>query len=397
MKFSIKNWFFVAALTSIIIINLSFAFYFWDPGDLDSFLSSGFAVARGLNPYTAYAIHYSSPEYPALNFNPPLSLLFFAPLSKIDLYTLHPYWIVVSLFCFFISIILLIQKYKPKYYMIMWVFAFSALGDILALGQIYIFLLLLITLAWILLDEHHDIMAGILIGILIAIKPNFAIWPLFLFIIQCRKVSIISFISAIFYSLLPIIIWGPKVYFEWLPIALGQVKDALNVSLIGVAIHFHLTWLKIPLMIVIIGSAAIWSYFKKPNLHNLSGVALLVSLIASPLAWPTYTIILIPIFLSRPWSNNLFIAAAVFLIPAGLLNHLQYSFPSISNYLGLPYTFGLVILLIDCILYPKHIIYFQHERFSFTNKSNGDSQSVLLQELNIRPLGSRFKSSARSF
>lgn len=336
---------------------------------MDCFLSSGAAALRGENPYAAYAIHYSSKEEPSFNLNAPVTLLVFAPLSKFNLYDFHPYWIISSIFSLFIAVVLLVQSYKPKISLILVIFALSSFGDTLAVGNLYFFLLLIITSAWILIENKQTGWAGVMIGLLVAIKPNFFIWPLFLLLNKDYKTSISSLISAAVFLSIPVMIWGPSIYTNWLKLISTEpyFLHPLNISIIGIALRFHLQWLRLPLMAMIIGSAMTWVIWNKPKPNTLHGIALLTSLLASPLIWPTYSILLTPIFLSFPFPRKLLISVLIFLIPTGPFNLLQFSKPVMTGWFSLLLSFGLLLIVWN-LMQEKHFFIQEQKQLVIQSK-----------------------------
>ena len=338
-------------LVLIVVLNIGLSFLFWRPGDLDCFLSSGAAVMRGDNPYSARAAHYSTDQAPSYNLNAPLSLLFFAPFAQLDLYAFHPYWIFGSVLSFIISLILLSRQYQPKQPLFLLVFAFSSFGDTLAVGNLYLFLLLIITLAWISFEKKHFGRAGLMIGLLVAIKPNFILWPILLLINRDFRVAIYSFLATLLFLSLPAIILGPSIYVDWIKLISTNpyFLDPLNVSILGIAMRLNLNWLRLPLMVMIIGSVIIWTIFMRPKTNALNGIALIYSFLASPLIWPTYSILLAPIFLSNPLSRKLQLAALILMVPTGPISYLRLFNPVAAGWISPIFTIGLIIIVLNFV------------------------------------------------
>jgi hypothetical protein len=112
------------------------------------------------------------------NLNPPISVLFFQPLVALDLLKVLSIWRLLSLFGLGLALLLLWRPAERATLVrqVVWSFSLAGLWSALELGQIYMLLLLIVVGAWRLLRGGWQVPAGILIGLLFAIKPNFAVW-----------------------------------------------------------------------------------------------------------------------------------------------------------------------------------------------------------------------------
>ncbi|WP_105428326.1 glycosyltransferase 87 family protein [Neorhizobium sp. T6_25] len=68
-------------------------------------------------------------------------------------------------------------------------------------------------------DEEQDEgpgVAGIMIGLLISIKPNFAVWPVLLFLAGHRTPSVVAIVTAVVIAAVPLLIFVSGIYLDWL-------------------------------------------------------------------------------------------------------------------------------------------------------------------------------------
>ena len=108
--------------------------------------------------------------------------------------------------------------------------------DTLALGQIYMPLVLAGASAWLLLERGEGAWAGFLMGLVVAMKPNFLVWPVLLLLSGHRLPALVSVATAAAISAIPLIVFGPEVYRQWLELIASDVDRAAfltNASLAG--------------------------------------------------------------------------------------------------------------------------------------------------------------------
>ena len=55
----------------------------------------------------------------------------------------------------------------------------------------------------------------------------------------------------------------------------------------------------------------------------ISGAAIAASLLSAPVAWTGYVVLLMPVFVSRPWSWPMAVAAAALTLPNGIVMQLS--------------------------------------------------------------------------
>ena len=295
--------------------------------DFSSWIASGQAAKAGLNPYLVYPLTYmvrtGNTYVPAPNLNPPISVLAFQPFADVPVNLAFRLWHLVSLLLFLACVYLLARSY-PRFATrrrILWVFGFAGLWSTLELGQIYMPMLLALTGAWLLLRRDHHLAAGILIGIVVAIKPNFLVWPALLLVGGYTTATVGAIVCTALLSAWPAIVYGPQIYAEWLAVSTGfpGIIFAGNGSLISLAGRLGGTRVGIAIsaLLLIVVAALVWRY--RPSVLTLSSLAIVAALLTSPITWVGYTLFLMPILFSRSWNLRLRIVAASMLVPFPLI------------------------------------------------------------------------------
>ena len=312
----------------IIFVNIRLTFWsdHFQPGDLDSFLSSGKAASSGENPYTAL----TSEGYPLFNRNPPVSLLAFIPLKNYTVNQVLPYMRAFSALLLVFSVVLLYLTHWPKspFVHVAALMAASGFWIIYSVGQIYMFLVFFIVLAWFFMERKRYILAGIFIGVVVAVKPSFIILPGLLFLAGYFKLSISAFISTVITTLLPAPILGFEVFREWIKLnSTAFLEEGMilpdNMSAFAFGCRIGIPWLGFVIVGIIGLATIIWLLIKKPSLKTIFKAGLVVSVLASPFGWTMYVAFFLPIYFVQKWDKLLVIASIIFMIPGATLRYLS--------------------------------------------------------------------------
>lgn len=325
-----------AVLLAVIAADLIWAL----PGrglmDYGSFIASGQAAAAGLDPYGIYplTLHVVLPGFESWNpnLNPPSSLPLFALLAKIDPAFGMRLWQGFSLACYALAVWLLLRRYCPTSWLLplLWMLALAGFWDSLVLGQIYLPLVLAAVGAWLLLDHGRPVPAGLLIGLVVAAKPNFLVWPALLVLAGHYRPAAAALLSAALLCVLPVLLYGPHVYGQWIDLLLRDSDRAAfltNASLPGLAQRLgapSLGWL---LSLMLLGGLAVWARWRRPSPLEAGLLGLTAALLASPIAWVHYTLFLLPVFFLVRSSPLLRASAALLVVPV----------PVVLDFLGTPW------------------------------------------------------------
>ena len=289
-----------------------------------SFWISGWAAAHHQNPYVAYPMTWTfqlpgQPKIVDLNLSPPALLPLFQFLALFKPDTAASVWSAISLLLFLGTAALLVHEYEAhiQHRQILWLLCgFTGLHT-LAIGQDYFLFVALAVGAWILLDHDREILAGILLGLLIAAKPNYSLWAIMLVVIGRWRSSAMAVAVAGILSAVPLIVYGPGIYREWMIAVAGDPhwSQGPDVSISGIArLLGEPAAGPIASGLLVLASCAlvIW---KRPSLRNTSGIALSVGTLAPPVAWVHYLLLIAGPLFKKKWGPVLSLALALTLVP----------------------------------------------------------------------------------
>ncbi len=331
------------------------------PGLLDfgSFVASGRAASEGLDPYGIYPLtfHVVLPGFESWNpnLNPPAALPLFQAFDWFEPHQAFRHWWSLSVASFALGIALLARAYRPRDWVlpVLWAAALAGLWDTLVLGQIYLPLALAGFLGWLCLDRNRPILAGLAIALVVSVKPNFLVWPALLFLAGHWRAPVAMGVAAVLLALLPALLYGPEVYLQWAQLVASDAERArflTNASLAGILERVGLSG-AIPLAVnlAILAGLALWAFLKKPSVLHASAVGLAGSLVASPLAWVHYALLLVPVFFAGPLNPWLLFAATAFLVPVPAVLTLMNADPALQASLGSVYGWAALACLIGTL------------------------------------------------
>ena len=299
--------------------------WLWDFG---SFIESGRAARQGLNPYAIYPLtfHVVLPGFEAWNpnLNPPISALLFQAFSLAEPHLAFRLWWGVSIVLYAAAVLLLLMRHRdlPPAVMGLWALALAGFWDTLLLGQIYIPLVLAGVAGWLLLERGAAIWAGILIGVVVALKPNFAVWPAVLLLSGHFRPALAAIATVVVISAIPAVVLGFEVYRQWFELLASDAERAFfltNVSLTGLFARIGAPLFGLALSLALLAATALWAMRARPSEIRGSAVALVVALLASPIAWIHYTLFLLPVLFRRWDLNGIRIVALLLIIPVPLI------------------------------------------------------------------------------
>jgi len=334
--------------------------------DFGSFYASGLKIQNGENPYDAnseyiFEINFSrvGAGGKMMNLNPPISVVLFRSLSRFDPHQSLIIWQVTSAILYAGIIFLLASTYKQNVRpaVFLWAFTLAGFWHTLVLGQIYVLLLLFTVLGWVLLQKGKYIPAGIAIGLVVALKPNFILWPIFLLLSGYYITFFLSVLSSLIVSLIPVIFYGTKIYNQWLEASVLHPETMImpgNNSILGLTTRFNGIPTGVVISILLVLILLILSRLKTSNnmekSEYVSALGIIASLLASPISWTGYTILLLPIFFSlKKWAVPAIVSAAILSIPFAIVLQLfQTSFVNFVLF-GWLYGWGILLVLVALI------------------------------------------------
>jgi hypothetical protein len=345
-------------MAALLAIRAEFPRIIHEPGlwDFGSFVASGRAAGEGLNPYGIYplTLRVELPGFESWNpnLNPPISALLFQAFDVGDPYVTYQVWRWISLAVYAAAILLLVGGVGNRVEALViaiWAFALAGFWDTLFLGQIYLPLVLAGVAAWLLLERGAGIWAGFLIGIVVGMKPNFLVWPVLLLLSGQHRSALAAFVTAGAISLIPLMIYGPDVYRQWFELVAADRGRALfltNGSFAGLAARAGVPSFGLVLGFLLLVGLAAWAWWRRPDVLTVSAMALLASILASPLGWIHYTLFLLPVIVMH-WNRlPMRIIALLLIVPVPFIID-QLGKPAwIQLTIGSVYGWALVLCLI---------------------------------------------------
>ena len=352
----------MACLFFIVVVMINLLPFVDDRDDLmdfGSFYASGLKARNGENPYDANSEYIFEIDFSRvgaggkmMNLNPPISVPIFEYLSLFEPHRTLILWQMAAAALYAGVIVLLAFFYRQNMTPIkfMWAFALAGFWHSLVLGQIYILLLVFTVLGWIFLERGKFVLAGIAIGIVIALKPNFLVWSLFLIVGGYYAAALISVITSLIISLLPVFIYGMDIYAQWLDASALSIRTLTmpgNNSILGLTARFQSITLGLAISAIFILALLILARRKVPEdmtqAEYISGLGIIASLLASPISWTGYTILLLPVFFSlKKWTLPVTISAVLLAIPFQIV--LQFFQTSFVSYVIFGWFYGWAIL-----------------------------------------------------
>jgi hypothetical protein len=149
-------------------------------------------------------------------------------------------------------------------------------------------------------------------------KPNFLVWPVLLFLSGHRLPALVSIATAGAVSAVPLVVMGPEVYRQWFELIASDRERAFfltNASLVGLTARMGLPSLGLWLGLALLGGSALWGLRARPTALQASALALLLALLASPIAWIHYTLFLLPVLFSRWRMTGIRLVALLLIVP----------------------------------------------------------------------------------
>jgi hypothetical protein len=181
--------------------------------DFYTFWDSARLYREGLDPYLAQA------PRPGLgyNLNVPAALLFFLPFSLFDLMPAFVAWTTLSvgLFAYVGWRAAKVTGYQRWILAVCALFISQTTFSALQLGQLTAVLMVLFTEAWIADRENRPLAAGVLLGVVIGLKPFLALFALYALWRRSRPLIVGLAVGLIVTCLVGLLVMGLAGYRSW--------------------------------------------------------------------------------------------------------------------------------------------------------------------------------------
>jgi len=296
--------------------------------DFDSFWRSAKAMLEGQNIYDT--------GVELVNLNPPLWTVLISPLGLLEPLTAYRVFVLISLIVVVGYLAWTVEELhlRPGWTVVgvvMLLFS-SPLLATLALGQVYPVLALGLVAAWVADRRNVQEVSGAALGLVVALKPSLLpvlLWPLAR---RRWKALLAALISGAVATLIGIVVLGPGATLDYIGVLMEHSVSAYwdNASLPSAAARLFtenayaqnvatLPWM-VPLAYVL-GIIAIVLTAMSVRHGPEVGLWVLVaaSLLASPIAWHNYLVLLGPgvlLLLARGRAATAFLLLALQAIPA---------------------------------------------------------------------------------
>ncbi|MCX6463112.1 MAG: glycosyltransferase family 87 protein [Pseudonocardiales bacterium] len=264
--------------------------------DFDTFWHSAVALTQGADIY----------ETPAKlrNLNPPLLTVLLVPFAALDSLTAYRIFVGLTVLMVVAAVLAVARELRLSapvtVAVLLTVLASSPLHGTLVLGQIYPLLLVGLVGGWIAERRGRPVLAAVLYGVTVALKPSLA--PLLLLpAVQRRWVPFRAGIaSAAVATLVGVLVAGPSSAVAWLTIALteGVPETVDNASFPGLTLRLGLT--AFPGMVVglaVLVGTLVWCGRWRDRIDPGGAAPFAVvaaGLLFSPIAWHNYLMLLWP-------------------------------------------------------------------------------------------------------
>jgi alpha-1,2-mannosyltransferase len=296
-------------------------------GDFDTFWRSARAFWEGKDVYATGA--------DLENLNPPFWVLLISPLGLLEPLVAYRCFVLITLFVTvgYLAWVAGELRLRPAWAVVgaVMLLLSSPLLATLGLGQIYPFLALGLVGAWISNRRGRDRVSGVALGLVVALKPSLApvlLWPL----VRHRWGTIgAAVVSGMVATLIGAVVVGFGATLDWLRLLSGRSPSTYwdNASLPGAAARLftegpyaeHVAMLPWTVwMAYALGIAAVVFTAARARWDAEMGLWALVaaSLLASPIAWHNYLVLLAPgilLLLARGWVAPAFLLLALQAIP----------------------------------------------------------------------------------
>jgi hypothetical protein len=347
------------ALLGLVVVQLAASLPTGNLMDFGSFWASGEATTRGGDPYGIHPLtfHVVMPGFEAWNpnLNPPVALPLFQLFASFPPQAAFRAWWAVSLVGYALTLGLVLLAYRdrlgPERLLLggLWALALAGFWDTLVLGQIYVPLAFASVLAFLLLRSGRPVLAGLAIGVLAAVKPNFLVWPALLLIAGHPRAALSAGATFAVLSAAPLLAYGPGVFRAWAAVIgddPGRATFLTNVSIGGLLQRAGVEGAGLPAGAALLGGLALWARVARPDRLQTSAVALAAALLASPIAWVHYALCLVPVFFEWPRNALLRCAGLLLLVPVPLVLELTDAGPALRATLGSLYGWSMVLCLV---------------------------------------------------
>lgn len=294
--------------------------------DFDTFHRSVAAMLHGQNMYVTGA---SVP-----NLDPPATVVLLAPFGLFHVLPAYRLFalgtLVLLLACYALVARELRLSGVPLALAFCAMFASSPLLSTIALGQVYGVLLTGLVGAWFAARYGRPVLAGVLLGVVVAIKPTLTPLLLLPLALRDRRMLLAGVGGAAGATLVAFVAAGPEQTWHWLRLMTQTTisSGGDNASLPALALRLHLpAWVGFGLGAVVV-AVTLWRVWRAGGAAGSASTSSTTSSTTSPNTSPSTSSSMSPITL---WAMT---AATLLLSPVAWHNYLVLCFPGALVLLG---------------------------------------------------------------
>jgi alpha-1,2-mannosyltransferase len=292
-------------------------------GDFDTFWRSAWAFWEGRDIYDTGA--------QLENLNPPLWILLISPFGLLEPLVAYRVFVLMTLVMTvgYLAWMADEVRLRPVWAVVgsAMLLLSSPLLATLALGQIYPILALLLVASWVADRQNQSSLCGGTLGIVVALKPSLApilLWPM---VRRRWRTFGVALVSGAVATLVGIVVVGPGATLDWLRLLSDSSASPYwdNASLPSAAARLFtespfaqhvaiLPW-TIPVAYALgIGAIAVTAARVRQGAEVGLWALVAASLLAAPIAWHNYLVLLGPgilLLLARGWTGPAFLLLAL--------------------------------------------------------------------------------------
>lgn len=324
-------------------------------GVFASFWAAGRAVGSGDDPFSrlpnTLIVSVPGPDVVDLNLNPPALLPIFQLLSALPLPVSAILWSTISLALFLIFGLKIANWPETNKFSVAWIAFSIAMMDTILIGQIYVLMFVAGYTMVASLRAHRLDAAALVLGLLIAAKPNFALALVPLFLARHFRLVAIAGSVAGLVTAASIIAYGPENFLHWLA-AIPHDDHWIfptTVSLISYFQRLGAPFLGYAFCSLVLALAAYKAAVTRPDAMGAILLGLLVAMLCSPLCWFHYILVALPFIAVQRWDRTFAVAALLMTIPPALpLLAIRGSTLALMIFGGV-YTLAILLIFVRCI------------------------------------------------
>jgi alpha-1,2-mannosyltransferase len=296
--------------------------------DFDVFMHSARALWEG-------GVVYTENSGPSISTNPPVWTVLVAPLALLEPITAYRIFVLITILAGVGYVAWMADELglRPAWTVVgaaMLFFSNPFLGG-LALGQVYPLLALGLVAAWVADRRGKPISSGVALGLVLAVKPQFA--PVLLWLLVQRKwrTIVVALASGAAATLVGVIVAGPGALFDWVAYVASRQPDGFwdNNTLPAAAARLfrdndfvepiaRLPWAEPVAYVLAVGIIILTALWVRHDAEMGLWALVAASLLAPSVSWHNYLVLLGPgilLLLARGWTSLALLLLALEFIP----------------------------------------------------------------------------------